>query len=189
MYWCNLGGAQSKVFQFYQTRSNAIIFYNTLLVHRKGGDQEARRRIVQQNVSISFLPQRIVLKPNLHYGRQDTASFDARTSFDHSGKHRETCGGGRYRETCRSEIDFRIQGLPHSTVQQQDHTRKEAVQKLFHQFETHPNREALKADLTQNHEFNPLSEQSKEMIYSMGNMEYLLRAMLDHSQKYSATTV
>ena len=60
----------------------------------------------------------------------------------------------------------------HSTVQQQNHTRKEAVQKLIHQFETHPNREALKADLKQNHAFNPFSEQSKEMIYSMGNMEY-----------------
>ena len=60
--------------------------------------------------------------------------------------------------------------MPYS-VQQQDHTRKEAVQKLIHQFETHPNREALRADLKQNHAFNPFREQSKEVIYSMGNME------------------
>ena len=38
----------------------------------------------------------------------------------------------------------------HSTVQQEDHTRKEAVKKLTFQFETHPNREALNADFRQN---------------------------------------
>ena len=78
----------------------------------------------------------------------------------------------RNKETCRGEKDFRIQGLPHTTVQEQDHSRKEAVQKLIHHFETRPNREALQADLKQNHAFNPLSEQSKEIIYSTGNMEY-----------------
>ena len=47
------------------------------------------------------------------------------------------------------KIDYRIEGLPHSTVEQQDHTRKEAVNKLIHQFATHPDREALKADLAE----------------------------------------
>ena len=122
-------------------------------------------------------PQRIVLKPNLHYERQDTTSSDARTSFDHSDKHEEDCDGGTYKETCRGEKDFRIQGLPHSAVQEHDHIRKEAVQKLIHQFENHPNKEALQADLKQNRAFNPFSEQTKEMIYSMG-----LRDLRDHSQ-------
>ena len=126
-------------------------------VHRKGGGQEVRRRIV--------------LKPNLHYGRQDTTSFDARTYFDHSSKQKETCGGGTYRETCRGEIDFRIQGLLHSAVQEHDHIRKKAVQKMIHQFETHPNKEAVQADFKQYRAFNPFSE-SKDMIFSMGNMEY-----------------
>ena len=114
--------------------------------------------MVPQNLSISFCTARVVLKPNLHYGRQDTTSFDSRTSFDHSSKH-----GGTYSESCRG-------GLLHSTVQEQDQIRKEAVQKLIHQFETHPNEEALQAE--QNHAFNPFSEWSKEMISSMGNMEY-----------------
>ena len=72
--------------------------------------------------------------------------------------------------TCRGEIDFRIQGLLLLTVQQQDHTRKATILKLIHQFETHPNREALKANLKQNHAFNSFSEQPKDMIYSMGNI-------------------
>ena len=111
--------------------------------------------------------QRVVLKPNLNYERQDTTSSDARTCVDHSGKH-----GGTYMETCRGEIDSRIQGLLHSAVQEHDHIRKQAVQKLTHQFENHPNKEAMQADLQQNRAFYPFSEQSKEMIYSMGNMKF-----------------
>ena len=82
---------------------------------------------------------------------------------------------GRLRHLHKKELVARpscSQGLLHSAVQQEDHTRKEAVKKLIHQFETHPHREALKADLRQNHAYNPFSEQSKEMIYNMGNMEY-----------------
>ena len=38
-------------------------------------------------------PRRIVLKPALHDGRQDTASIEARASNTHSSKCRETCSG------------------------------------------------------------------------------------------------
>ena len=69
-------------------------------------------------------------------------------------------------------IDYRIQGLPHSTVEQEDNTRKEVANKLIHQFETHPDREALKADLRQNQAYNPFSEKSKNMTHGMGNVEY-----------------
>ena len=114
----------------------------------------------------AMAPQRIVLKPNLNYERQDTTSPDPRTSFDHSVSTVEF-----YKKTCRCEIDFRIQSLPHHAVQEHDHIRKQAVQKLIHQFENHPNK-AQQADVQQNRAFNPLSEWSKEMIYSMGNIEY-----------------
>ena len=57
-------------------------------------------------------------------------------------------------------------------MQQHDHIREEADQKLIQQFENHPNKEAVQADLKQNRAFNPFSEQPMEMIYSMGNMEY-----------------
>ena len=55
---------------------------------------------------------------------------------------------------------------------QQDDTRKEAVKRLIHQFEPHPNLEALKADLEKDQAFNPFSEKSKDMIRSMENTEY-----------------
>ena len=76
-----------------------------------------------------------------------------------------------YGEIRCGNIDFRIQGFPHSTVQHQDDTRKEAVKKLIHQSETHPNREALKADMEKDQALNPFSEKSKDMISSMGNTE------------------
>ena len=44
--------------------------------------------------------------------------------------------------------------------------------KLIHQFETHPNRESLKADFKKNQKFNPFSEKWKEFIRSIGNTEY-----------------
>ena len=44
------------------------------------------------------IQRRIVLKPNMHHGGQDTTSSDARTSFDHSSKHRENCDGQGHRE-------------------------------------------------------------------------------------------
>ena len=133
VYWCNLRVAQRKGLQFYQTRSNAIVFCNTLLavciekvVIRKSGE-EFYNKAYQSLV----LPQRVVPEPKLHCGRQDTTSFDARTSTYHFSKYRETCSREKYRETCNGEIDFRIQGLPHSTVQQEDPNHKEAVKKLI----------------------------------------------------------
>ena len=79
-------------------------------------------------------------------------------SSDHSDKR-----GGTYRETCRCEIDFRIQGLRHSVVHEHDHIGKMAVRKLIHQFEEHPNK-----GLQQTRAFNPFCEQSKDIIYSVG---------------------
>ena len=112
-------------------------------------------------------PQRVVLNPNLNYELQDATSSEARKSFDHSHKH-----GGMYRDTCRGEIDFRIQGLPQPAIQEHHHIRKQEVQKLIHWSENHPNEEALHKDIQPTRAFNPFSEQSKDMIHSMGNMKY-----------------
>ena len=65
------------------------------------------------------------------------------------------------------QIDYRIQEPPHSTVEQEDNTRKEVFNKLIHQIEMHPDREALKADLKKNQAYNAFSEISKNMIHSM----------------------
>ena len=166
-------------------RSNAIILYNTLLAmcNENVVIMESGEELYSKTDQSPSAPQKVVLKPNFNYEGQDTTSSDARKSFDHSDKH-----GGTYRETCRGEMDFRIQGLHHSAFQEHDHIRKQAVQKFIHQFENHPNKEALQEDLQQKRAFNPFSEKAKEVIYSMGNVEYF-EMLRDHSPKYNAPTV
>ena len=121
------------------------------------------------------LPRKAVLKPNLHHGRQDRSNLEARTFVDHQSKESEEYGETRseeFEETRSGNLGFRVQGLPHSTVQKKDDVRRETVKKLIHQFETHPNRESLMADLNKNQKFNLCSEKLKEWIRSMGNTEY-----------------
>ena len=122
------------------------------VVIRKSGED-----LYNKSYQSPIAPQRIVLKPNLHYGRQDTTSSDARTSFDHSDKHEEDCDGGTYKETCRGEKDFRSKDCPIRLSKNTITSAQEAVQKLIHQCENHPNREALQAGLKQNRAFNPFS--------------------------------
>ena len=74
----------------------------------------------------------------------------------------------RYRETCRGNVDYRIPGIPHSTVLKEDANRKDTVKRLIQQFENHPKRNSLIQDLNKTEEVNPFSEKSKELITDMG---------------------
>ena len=104
VYWCNLSVAQSKGLLFSETRSNAIIFYNTLpATCVEGGGQEVEE-LYSKTYQSPIAPQRA----------------GARKSFDHSDKH-----GGTYRETCRGEIDFRTQGLPQCISSRITRTKKQ----------------------------------------------------------------
>ena len=142
--------------------------HSTSSVCWEGGGTEFRRRIIQQSPWIfSFTAKNctetgLARRTNGYYKHWKERERE-RASHVHSSK---------YGKTCLGEIDCRIQGLPHSTVEQEDHTREEVVEKLIHQFETHPSRGALKADLRQNHAYNPFSEKSKDMIHSMVNVKY-----------------
>ena len=65
-------------------------------------------------------------------------------------------------------IDFRVPGLSHSVVEEAEHLR---AQELVQRIENHPHRAALQADLQQNNIYDPFSENSKEMIREMDNVE------------------
>ena len=67
-------------------------------------------------------------------------------------------------------IDFRVPGLSHTVVKEAEHLQ---VQELVHRIENHPHRAALQADLQQNYVYNPFSENSKEMIRELGNVELI----------------
>ena len=72
------------------------------------------------------------------------------------------------REINEEDIDFNIPGVPHSTVKQ---LHCASVRDLIQKIENHPNRHALQRDLQQSQSFNPFSQESKEMIHEVGNVE------------------
>ena len=58
------------------------------------------------------------------------------------------------RERIEADMDFKIPGLPHSTVKQ---LHGASVREMIQKIENHPNRHALQRDLRQSRSFNPLS--------------------------------
>ena len=71
-------------------------------------------------------------------------------------------------ERIEEDMDFKIPGLPHSTVKQ---LQSASVRELLQKIENHPNRHALQRDLQQSQSFNPFSPESKQMIHEVGNIE------------------
>ena len=66
------------------------------------------------------------------------------------------------------DTDFRVPGLSHAVVKEAEIL---LVQELVKKIENHPHREALQADLQQKNVYNPFSNNSKEMIRELGNVE------------------
>ena len=82
------------------------------------------------------------------------------------------------REIIEEDIDFNIPGLLHSTVKQ---LHSASVRELIQKIENHPHRHALQRDLQQSQSFNPFSQESKQMIHEVGNIE--LCELLDTEPK------
>ena len=72
------------------------------------------------------------------------------------------------REITEEDTDFNIPGLPHSTVKQ---LHGASIRELIQKIENHPHRHALQRDLQQCQSFNPFSQESKQMIHEVGNIE------------------
>ena len=109
---------------------------------------------------------RITLMPNSQQSRKDLPITDSRISHDcesEKHKHRETCSSSR--------VDFRVPGIPHSTVEQVEINRKETVRRFVEQFENHPNWIMLLKDFEKSKEINHFSQEPKDLITEMGNTE------------------
>ena len=66
------------------------------------------------------------------------------------------------------KIDLNIPGILNSSVQ---YSLKDNVQALIQQIEDHPQRRVLQNDLQQHRQFNPFSNESKDVIKAAGNTE------------------
>ena len=131
-FWCNLKFAQERSLQFYQTRSHAVVLYNTLpaaciekAVCMKTEDELHKKVRLTQRVL------RVVLKSNSQYGLQDPQNQDARSSWEPSSDSKS------YGEICNNTVDHRIPGVPLSAVEQQNTTRENKAKRLIQKFENH----------------------------------------------------
>ena len=131
---------------------------------------------------------RIFLIPKREHPPTVTANKPSTlTSRGHTSQSTQRSQRCKYRETCRGNVDYTIQGIPHSAVLKEDSNRKETVKRLIQQFENHPICDSLLEDLSKTEEFNPFSEKSKELITSMGDTEYF--KLCESSSKIQALIV
>ena len=72
------------------------------------------------------------------------------------------------RERIEAVMHFKIPGLPHSIVR---HAQSASARELVQKIENHPYRHALQRDPRQSRSFNPSSQESKQMIHEVGNIE------------------
>ena len=73
------------------------------------------------------------------------------------------------------KIDFRIQGIPHVAVEQED-DRKREIRRLVHSVKNLPKKTHYFADLQSIRTYNsfsenPFSEESKQMIHNLGYVD------------------
>ena len=99
------------------------------------------------------------IEKDVMFGREGT---------EHSTRTWRFVDGQQSTKLDEMDIDFRVPGLSHAVVKEAEHLR---VQELVKKIDNHPHREAFQADLQQNSDCNPFSNNSKEMILELGNVE------------------
>ena len=166
VFWCNLELAQERGLRFYQTRSHAVVLYDTLPAEfiEKAVCMKTKDQLYQKESSIPRLP-RVVLKANSQCGLQDLPVQEARSSWEPQNDAKS------YGETCSNIVDYRIPGISLSTVKQQDVKRQNKVKKLIEMFERHQHKEQFLQDLSQTQKINRFSEESQQLLADMNHTE------------------
>ena len=134
--------SREKGMQFYQTRSHAVVLYNTLPAAciEKAVCMNTQDELYQKYRSTPRV-SRVVLKSNSQYGQQDPQSQDARSCWEPSSDSKS------YGEICNNTVDHRIPGVPLSAVEQQNTKRENKVEKLIEKFENHKNKKIIHSGL------------------------------------------
>ena len=104
-----------------------------------------------------------MFRSNSQCGVQDLHGQEARSSWDQPSDSQS------YGETWNSVVDYRILGIPLSTVEQRDATRENNVKKLIEKFEKHQHKESYLKDLSQTQKINKFSKGSQELIADVNN--------------------
>ena len=88
-----------------------------------------------------------------------------REGTKHSTRTGRRVGGQKSTQVEEIDIHFRVPGLSHAVVKEAENFRIQELVKKDH-------REALHADLQQNNVYNPIRNNSKEMICELGNVKF-----------------
>ena len=142
VFWCNLKFAQGRGLQFYQTRSNAVKLYDTLLAEfiEKATCMKTKGQLHQRESVI--LRPRVVLKTNSQSGSQDLHVHEARSFLDLQQDAES------YGETRSNIADYRIPVFSIPTVKLQDARRQNNVTKLIERAEKHLHKEQFFEDMS-----------------------------------------
>ena len=165
-YFGHLELAQERGLQFYQTRSHAVVVYNTLPAAciEKAVCMKTTDEIYQKVLFTPRVP-RLVLKSNSQYGLQDPQNQDARSSWEASSDSKS------YGDTYNNTVDHKIAGVPLSAVEQQNTTRENKVKRLIEKFDNHKHKDSFMQDLRQTEKINKFSKESQDSIADMNNIE------------------
>ena len=162
VYWINLGSAQDQGLVFWQTLSDAIIFHNSAPADclEQVVKTQTGKILYQKTHSSLRLPPMVTLRNAWQVQHEDQ-------------HHRGTCAGQLAANEVEMEPtrEFRIQGLSHAAVEQEEDSRTRLIRRLVHQV-MHPNKDALTVDLQSNRPCTVLSkEESKHVIHTVENVE------------------
>ena len=159
IYWINLRKVQYKGLKFWQTRSHAIILYDSVPADCTEKEVNTKTDVILcQRTPTPRRPPKVVLKGAWQVQRDDH-------SLLRSGI------GKPIAEEERFKIDLRVQGVPPHKVVREDEDRTRRIRKLAHTMESQSRANALIADLQKTDTFNPISEESKHIIHNLGNVE------------------
>ena len=193
VYWVNMGRAQRKGLELFQTRSTAIILYITLpsICIERVMSWKTEENLYSRTKSPRPAPT-MTLKNN--WRQKENSGKDA-TSHEQPSQPSQLQSTGKpvafksqaevdqqnmedaqkndeeidQQSTVKPVLAFRVQRLLHSKVKEAEIGR---VRVLISQTENHPNPKDLQEDLRQNNVYNPFSENSKKMVREMGNVKY-----------------
>ena len=109
---------------------------------------------------------KIVLKKSWQSRCEDDPQTEER------GRENLTSSAGRPAAKTRYALQSGLQYSKTTSRERANDARKELISRRAHQIKNHPNKDALLADMQQDHPYNLFNEKSKEMIHIMGNVDF-----------------
>ena len=154
------GKGQVQGLKFGQTRSHAIILYDSVPADSIGRVVSTKsEEIMHQKTSIPASASQTYFEEAWQVQRDDY--FQRASGI-----------GKPVADEKKFKVDLRVQGVPQKAVCQ-DEDRTERIRRLAHTLWNKRSKEkVLIRDLQETDTFDPFCEESKKIIHNMGNVEY-----------------